>query len=212
MTILDRYIIKKILSTFFYVVLILVAIITVIDLTEKIDKFSVNNLSTAQVLGYYGDFVPWIAGLISPITVFISIVYVTSRMAAHTEIIAILSSGVSFKRLLVPYFLAALVIASLSFYLTGWVIPKSNQERLVFEMQYFKKNSLSSRHNVHMQIEPNIYLFIQNYNNQSNVGYQFSLERFDNNRLTEKLTADNIQWDSVKQTWTIEILEKKTCG
>jgi lipopolysaccharide export system permease protein len=132
MTILDRYIIKKILSTFFYVVLILVAIITVIDLTEKIDKFSANNLSTAQILGYYADFIPWIAGLISPITVFISIVYVTSRMAAHTEIIAILSSGVSFKRLLVPYFLAAFVIAALSFYLNGWVIPKSNQERLGF--------------------------------------------------------------------------------
>lgn len=209
MTILDRYIIKKILSTFFYVVLILVAIITVIDLTEKIDKFSVNNLSTAQVLGYYSDFVPWIAGLISPITVFISIVYVTSRMAAHTEIIAILSSGVSFKRLLVPYFIAALVIAALSFYLNGWVIPKSNQERLVFEMQYFKKNNNSSRHNIHMQIEPNIYLFIQNYSNQSNVGYQFSLERFDNNRLTEKLTADNIQWDSIKQTWTLKFWKRK---
>lgn len=209
MTILDRYIIKKILSTFFYVVLILVAIITVIDLTEKIDKFSANNLSTAQILGYYADFIPWIAGLISPITVFISIVYVTSRMAAHTEIIAILSSGVSFKRLLVPYFLAAFVIAALSFYLNGWVIPKSNQERLVFEMQYFKKNSLSSKRNVHMQIEPNVILFIQSYDNHSNVGYQFSLERFNDNRLIEKLTADNIQWDSVKQTWTLKYWKRK---
>ena len=118
MTILDHYIIKKILSTFFYVVLIIVAIVTVIDLAEKIDKFAVNNLSTAPVLGYYGDFVPWIIGLISPIIVFIAVVFVTSQMAARTEIIAILSSGVSFKRLLVPYFLAALVIASLIFYLT----------------------------------------------------------------------------------------------
>jgi lipopolysaccharide export system permease protein len=209
MTILDRYIIKKILSTFFYVVLILVAIITVIDLTEKIDKFSVNNLSTTQILGYYGDFIPWIAGLISPITVFISIVYVTSRMAAHTEIIAILSSGVSFKRLLLPYFVAALIIGSLSFYLNGWVIPKSNQERLVFEMQYFKKNNLYSRANIHMQIEPNVYLFIQNYNNQSNTGYQFSLERFQENRLVEKLSAENIQWDTLKHKWTLRTWKRK---
>ncbi|MDZ7649018.1 MAG: LptF/LptG family permease [Cytophagales bacterium] len=133
-------------------------------------------------------------------------------MAAHTEIIAILSSGVSFKRLLVPYFLCFFGDCGTQFYLTGWVIPKSNQERLVFEMQYFKKNSFLSKHNVHMQIEPNIYLFIQNYNNQSNVGYQFSLERFDNNRLTEKLTADNIQWDSVKQTWTLKYWKRKLCG
>ncbi len=209
MTILDRYIIKKILATFFYVVLILVAIITVIDITEKIDKFATNNLSTAQVLSYYGDFIPWIAGLISPITVFIAIVFVTSRMAAHTEIIAILSSGVSFRRLLVPYFIAASVIAGLSFFLNGWVIPKSNQERLVFEMQYFKKNNLYSRNNIHMQIEPNVYLFLQYFNNQSNTGTQFSLERFEDNRLIEKLSAENIVWDTTKQKWTLRFWKRK---
>ncbi|MBX2901485.1 MAG: LptF/LptG family permease [Cyclobacteriaceae bacterium] len=209
MTILDRYIIKKILATFFYVVLILVAIITVIDVTEKIDKFVINNLSTARILGYYGDFIPWIAGLISPITVFITIVYVTSRMAAHTEIIAILSSGVSFRRLLVPYFIAALIIAGLSFYLNGWVIPQSNRERIDFELQYFKKNNLTSRSNIHMQIEPNVYLFIQNFNSLSNMGHQFTLERFDSNRLVEKLTAENIQWDTAKLKWTLRYWKRK---
>lgn len=209
MTILDRYIIKKILTTFFYVVLILVAIITVIDITEKIDKFSRNNLGVGIVLGYYGDFIPWIAGLLTPITVFISVVYVTSRMAAHTEIIAILSSGVSFKRLLVPYFMASFVIAAITFFLNGWVIPKSNQDRLLFEMQYFKSNNNAYRQNIHMQIEPNVYLFIQNFNNQSNSGFQFSLERFDDNRLIEKITADNIQWDSTKQKWNLKYWKRK---
>lgn len=203
MTILDRYIIKKILTTFFYVVLILVAIVTVIDLTEKIEKFVVNDLSRREIMGYYADFIPWIAGLISPITVFIAIVYVTSRMAAHTEIIAILSSGVSFRRLLLPYFIAAGIIASLSFYLNGWVIPKSNRERLVFEMQYLKKTSTGSRNNIHMQIEPNVMMYVQFFNNQSNSGTQFSLERFDDNRLVEKLSAENIRWDSAKQKWTL---------
>ncbi len=209
MTILDRYIIKKILSTFFYVVLILVAIITVIDLTEKIDKFATNNLGIGQVLGYYADFIPWISGLLAPITVFIAVVYVTSRMAAHTEIIAILSSGVSFRRLLVPYFIAAAVIAALSFFLNGWIIPKSNQERLDFEMQYFKKNNQHSRSNIHMQIEPNVYLFIQNFNNSTNTGYQFSLERFNENRLVDKLSAENIQWDTTKRKWVLRYWKRK---
>ncbi len=209
MTILDRYIIKKILSTFFYVVLILVAIITVIDITEKVDKFTKNNLGVEMVLGYYLDFIPWIAGLLTPITVFISVVYVTSRMAAHTEIIAILSSGVSFKRLLVPYLIASFVIATITFFLNGWIIPKSNQDRLLFEMQYFQNNNTYYRQNIHMQIEPNVYLFMGSFNNQNNVGIQFSLERFDQNRLIEKISADNIKWDSVKQKWTLSNWKKK---
>jgi lipopolysaccharide export system permease protein len=124
-------------------------------------------------------------------------------MAAHTEIIAMLSSGISFQRLLYPYFIASLIIASLSFILNGWIIPKSNRDRLAFEMQYFQNKNFYDYRNVHMQIEPNVYLFLQNYNNQTNTGYQFSLERFENNTLIEKLTAENIQWDSVKNKWTL---------
>ena len=203
MKIIDKYILKKVLYTFFFVVLILVAIIVVIDITEKMDKFSKNNLSTAAIFGYYLDFVPWIAGLITPITVFIAIVYVTSRMAAHTEIIAILGSGVSFKRLLLPYLIASLVIGIISFVLNGWIIPRSNLSRLAFEMQYFNNRYYFDKRNVHMQVEPNVYLFIQNFNNQSNTGYQFTLERFENNKLIEKLSADNIKWDSTKKKWTL---------
>jgi lipopolysaccharide export system permease protein len=120
-----------------------------------------------------------------------------------------LSSGISFRRLLVPYFISAFFIGGLSFYLNGWVIPKSNQDRLVFEMQYFKSSNLSYHTNVHMQIEPNVYLFIQNYNSQTNTGFQFSLERFDDNRLIEKVTADNITWDSLKQKWVLKFWRKK---
>jgi lipopolysaccharide export system permease protein len=203
MKILDRYIIQKVLSTFFFVVLILSAIIVAIDLTEKIDKFSKNNLSSAAILQYYGDFIPWIAGLLTPITVFISIVYVTSRLAAHTEIIAMLSGGMSFNRLLLPYFISAAIIAGITFFLNGWIIPRSNQDRLSFEMQYLKNRFYYDKRNIHMQIQPNVYLYMNSFNNQSNIGYQFSLERFDENRLMEKLTADHIQWDSVKQGWTL---------
>lgn len=201
--ILDRYILKKILTTFFFVVLILMAIITVIDFTEKMDKFARHHLTTQQIWGYYQDFIPWVMGLITPITVFIAIIYVTSRMASHTEIIAILSSGVSFRRMMVPYFLASVVIGSISFVLNGWVIPKATRSRLAFELQYFNNRYYFDARNIHLQIAPNVFLFIQNYNNISNIGYQFTLEKFKDNELIEKLSADNIQWDSTKGKWRL---------
>src|ERR1700712_25772 len=176
MKILDKYILKKILSTFFFVVVILVAVIAVIDMTEKMDKFSKNHLGLGPILGYYMNFIPWIAGLIAPITVFIAIVYVTARLAAHTEIVAILSSGVSFKRFLLPYFMGSLLIAIISFLFNGWIIPQSNRARLSFELQYFNNKYSYDKRNVHMQAEPNVYLFLQNFNNQTNTGYQFTLE------------------------------------
>lgn len=209
MKLLDKYIIKIILSTFFFVMMILLAIIVVIDITEKVDKFNDHHLKLPEILGYYMDFVPWICGMLTPIICFIAIVYVTSRMAAHTEIIAILSGGTSFIRLLFPYFVAALIIASISFVFNGWVIPPSNKDRLAFEMQYFQQKFYYEKRNVHMQVAPNVYLFIQNYNNQSNTGYQFSLEKFDQNKLIEKLTADNILWDSTKQKWTMSYWKRK---
>jgi lipopolysaccharide export system permease protein len=204
MKILDKYILKKILTTFFFVVLILVAIIAVIDVTEKMDKFTENSLGTMVILGYYLDFILWIGSLIAPIIVFIATVYVTSRMASQTEIIAILSSGISFPRFLFPYFLGAFLIAILSFVLNGWLIPKSNRSRLAFESQYFNRYSYFEARNLHLQVEPNVYLFIANYNNQTNIGYQPTLEKFNNNELVEKLSAETIQWDSTKKKWTFQ--------
>ncbi len=209
MKLIDKYIIKKILYTFIFVVLIIVAIVAIIDLAEKMDKFARNNLDTPTILSYYRDFIPWIIGLVSPIMVFIAVVFVTSQMAARTEIIAILSSGVSFRRLLVPYFLASLIIAIFNFVLNGWVIPQSNRSRLAFEIQYLNKAYYFDQRNVHMQIEPNVYFYLQNYNVNTNTGYQFSLERFDNNKLVDKLTADNISWDSTLNKWTIRFWKRK---
>jgi lipopolysaccharide export system permease protein len=95
------------------------------------------------------------------------------------------------------------MIAILSFLFNGWVIPKSNRQRLAFEMQYFNSKYYFDKRNVHMQVQPNVYLFMQNFNNQTNTGYQFTLERFDHNKLIQKLTAETIVWDSVKQKWTL---------
>jgi lipopolysaccharide export system permease protein len=201
MKLIDQYILKRFLSTFFFVVLILLAVITVIDLTEKMDKFAKAQLKAGQIAMYYLDFIPWIGSLITPITIFIATVYVCARMAGHTEVIAILSSGVSFRRFLVPFFIGASVVAAISFILNGWVIPNSNKSRLAFELQYVKNKYYFEQRNVHMQVAPDVYLYIQSYNNNNQTGYNFTLEKFVDNKLIEKLSAKRIEWDSTKQKW-----------
>jgi lipopolysaccharide export system permease protein len=187
-----------------FVVFLLLAIITVIDLTEKTDKYAKASLSAIQIMGYYTNFLPWIAGLITPITVFISTVYVTAKLAGHTEIVAMLSSGVSFRRLLLPYFIGALLIASTSFWLNGWIIPNSNKSRLAFEMEYLRTKINSNHRNIHMQVARNTFLYLQNYNSTSDKGYNFTLEKFKDQKLIEKLSAERIEWDTVKQKWRLE--------
>lgn len=209
MKLLDKYILKRFLTTFFFVVLILLAVITVIDMTEKMDKYARFGLTKVQILSYYLDFIPWIGSLLAPITIFIATVYVCSRMAAHTEIIAILSSGVSFRRILVPYFIGASVVGGLNFYLNGWVIPNSNKSRLEFEVQYLKSKYYFDQRNIHIQVAPDVYLYMQSYNNSNRTGYRFTLEKFDHNRMIEKLTADRVEWDSVKEKWTLRAWEIK---
>jgi lipopolysaccharide export system permease protein len=209
MKLLDWYILKRFLSTFFFVVLILLAVITVIDLTEKMDKFAKAQVSAGNIALYYLDFIPWIGSLITPITIFIATVYVCARMAGHTEVVAILSAGVSFRRYLVPFFIGATVVAAISFILNGWIIPNSNKSRLAFELQYIKGKFYFDQRNIHLQVANNTYLYMQSYNNSSHVGYHFTLERFENNRMIEKLSAKRIEWDSTKQKWKLRDWELK---
>ncbi len=203
MKLLDKYILKSFLTTFFFVVLILLAVITMIDMTDKMDNFAKADISAGQIFGYYLDYIPWIGTLVTPITLFISVVYVCSRMAGHTEIIAIQSSGVSFRRILFPFFIGATIISVASFFLTGWIIPNATKTRLAFEVQYLKSKYYFDKKNIHMQVAPNVYLYMQSYNNNNQTGHHFSLERFEDNKLMEKLTADRIEWDTTMQKWTL---------
>jgi len=203
MKLIDKYIIKQFLTTFFFVVVILLAVISVIDMTDKMEKFAKAQLTAWQILGYYGNYIPWVGSMITPITIFIATVYVTARMAGRTEIIAILSSGVSFRRMLVPYFVGAFVVAVISFALGGWVIPKSNKSKLAFEVQHLKGKFYYDKRNIHIQVAPDVYLYMQSYNNTTHTGYHFSMEKFEHNKLVEKLTGTRIEWDSAKQKWLI---------
>ena len=203
MKILDKYILRTLLSTFFFVVVILLAVITVIDLTEKMDKFAKAGVTSGQIADYYLDYISWIGSFVTPITMFIATVYVCARMAGHTEVIAVLSSGVSFRRFLLPFLVGAALIGAISFVLNGWIIPDSNKSRLEFEVQYIKNKYYFDKRNIHIQVAPDIYLYLQSYNNNTHTGYHFSIERFNDNRLVEKLTANRIEWDSTKQKWTL---------
>jgi len=203
MKILDWYILKKFLSSYIFVVLILVAVIMMIDITEKSDDFIEHKLTFAQISNYYLDFIPWIANLLTPITVFIAVVFITSKLAGHTEIIAILGSGVSFNRILVPYIIGAILIAGASFYLTGWLIPDSDKDRVAFLAEYTHRPFNYTGNNIHIKIAPTSYLYMKNYNNHSKVGHLFTLETVEDNQLLEKLTARRVSWNDDSARWTV---------
>ncbi len=209
MKILDRYILKKLLTTFLFVVFIIVAIIVVIDVTEKIDDFSKPEVPLGRIFGYYVDFIPWIANLISPITVFIATVFVTANMAGRTEIVAILASGVSFKRMLVPYFGAALIIAMGSFYFSGWVIPDANKSRRSFEIEFIKGKYYFSKTDFHVQASPTKFLYLERYDNNRNVGHKFTMELIENGSLKEKFSAYQIEWNDSTQKWKLKRWQRR---
>lgn len=180
-------------------------IAVIFDISEKLDDFIERKAPfSAIVFDYYLNFIPYFANLFAPLFVFISVIFFTSRMAANIEIIAILNSGVSFFRLLFPYFISAGLIAGLSFYFNGWVIPHSNKVKLEFENAYIKNPVEFKDRNLHRQISPGVFMYLESYSNAENIGYRFSLEKIENGKKTFYLNSDRILWDSTKGKWQIE--------
>jgi lipopolysaccharide export system permease protein len=205
--ILDHYIIKKFLGTFFYSITLIMVICVVFDISEKMDDFIENDAPLkAVVFDYYFNFIPYFAVLFSSLFTFIAVIFFTSKMAAQTEFIAILSNGVSFKRILWPYFLSALLISVLTYYLYDFVIPNANKHRFAFEERYIHNAPVNFNYrNLHRQLEPGIYAYMESFNNYSNTGYRFSLEKFDSGQhLVSKLLGEYIRWDSTKSKWNIQ--------
>jgi lipopolysaccharide export system permease protein len=200
---LDYYVIRKFLSSFFLSIVLILSIAVIFDLSEKIDDFIESGASLKIILlKYYLNFIPYFAVLFSSLFAFIAVIYFTSRMAYNTEIIAILSSGMSFRRLLLPYLISATFIAALSFYLSDQVIPGANKVKLDFEEQYVRKRPERFKtKDFHRQIEPGIYVYLQNYSNVSKVGYNFTIEKFEDGQLVSKMSADQIRWDTTLNKW-----------
>lgn len=211
LTILDRYILKKYLVTFVFVVLIIITVICVIDYTEKNEDFLTKNVPLREIFfSYYLNFIPYVVNILSPILVFIATVFVTARLASRTEIIAILSAGVSFVRILRPYLIGSTIIAILTFYMYGWVIPRASRIRHGFENVYVRGQYFFDKRNVHIKVAPTSYIYIESYNNTINCGYQFTIETIDSGRVIDKLSASRIIWKDDIKKWRIEYWTKHT--
>lgn len=213
MNILDKYLIKRFLTTYIFAVVVIVLIIMVIDFVEKNDDFIQKQAPMrAILLQYYANLAPYWANYISPLMIFISTVFFTAQMASHTEIVAILSSGVSFPRLMFPYFIGSSIIAVFSFIMVGWILPKANTERLAFENVYVNDKFYFSTRDFHIAVAPNTYAYMSSYNNDAKTGYDFTLEKIVNNKLVEKLSAKRIDWNDSTKKWRIHNYKIRTLG
>ncbi len=205
MKLLDWYIIRKFLGTFFFSLSLILTVSIVWDITEKLEDFIQKDAPIrAIVFQYYLNFIPYFASMLAPLFIFIAVIYFTARMAEQTEIVAILSSGVSFWRLLRPYFIAASFLALITYYASGWLVPNSNKIRLEFENTYIFNRYIFQGRNFHRQIGPEEFFYLESYNNLQNVGLRFTYERIKDGKMSYKLSSEIIKWDSVSGTWNLE--------
>lgn len=201
---IDLYIIKKFLGTFFYAIALIISISIVFDVSENLDDFLSKEIPLkAILLDYYFNFIPFFANLFSALFTFIAVIYFTSKMASNTEITAILSSGVSFRRLMLPYMVSAVVIASFSYVLGNYVIPPANKKRVEFRNKYINTKGYETSYNIHQQLEPGLFIYMNSFNASNDVGYKFTMERFEDRKLVSKLSSEYIKWDRAKKKWTI---------
>jgi lipopolysaccharide export system permease protein len=201
---LDWYIVKKFLGTFFFSISLILLIVVVFDISEKIDDFIEKDAPVRGIIfDYYLNFIPYFGNLFSPLFTFVAVIFFTSKMANNTEVISILSSGISFNRFLRPFMLSAGLLAVLSFTLSNFIIPPANSERLEFENTYIKNPYKNRDKDIHMQIKPGQFIYMQSYNTKRNIGYKFSMEQFENNELQEKLFCNYIKWNETTENWTV---------
>lgn len=202
---LDKYIIKQFIGTFLFSLAIFVLIVVVFDISENLDQFIKNNITAKQmVFDYYLNFALYYASLLSPLIIFISVIFFTAKLANNTEIVAMLSGGLSYNRLMYPYFLGALLLAIVTFVFNGYIIPQANKSRFDFENTHIHKRYEFNKRNLHFQLDTNTLVYLESYTVKHNVGYLFTLERIENGELRYKLMSNRIYWNQDTEKWTIE--------
>ncbi len=200
---LDWYIIKQFLGTYIFAIILIITISVVFDINEKIDKFLKPEVTLKEIIfDYYLNFIPYFANLFSPLFTFIAVIFFTSKLADRSEIIAMLASGMSFNRLMVPYWISATVIALATFALNAYIIPPANITRIDFQNKYIRNKAVDYARNVQLEVEPGIIAYFDRYDDKSRMGYRFSLEQFDGKMLVSRLTANSIKYDSL-YNWTV---------
>ncbi len=201
---IDKYIIRKFLGTFFFSLALIILIVVVFDISEKLEDFIDKKAPlSAIIFDYYFNFIPYFVNLFSPLFTFIAVIFFTSQMATRTEIVAILSSGVSYRRLLYPYMLSATVITILSLVMNNFVIPHATKKQIAFEDTYIKNEFYNQDKNIHKQISPGVFIYMQGFITNQQTGVKFSIEKFANNKLYYKLNSESIRWDSTMNKWSI---------
>lgn len=201
--VLDIFILKKFLGTYFLATILILVVISMFDITEKLDAFMEAPLKET-LFDYFASFLPYFANMLSPLFVFISVIFFTTKLASNSEIIAIVSSGVSFKRLLRPYMMGAAIIAALTFALSNYVIPPGNVKRIAYQNKYVKNKSVQTGIDVQLMARPGEVVYIGRFENSTKTGYRFSYDKFKGKELVSRLTAQQVTYDTTKiYHWTL---------
>jgi len=195
---MDWYIIKKFIGTYIYSIILIISISIVFDVNENLAKFTNYHAPLrAIVFDYYANFVPYFANLFSPLFVFIAVIFFTSKLAGNSEIIAMLASGMSFKRLLRPYLISAALIATLNFFLGAYIIPKGTVVRHDFEALYKNNKKNTSASNIQLMVDRGVVAYISQYDDIRKTGYGFALYKFENKKLVSQMNASVVQYDTI---------------
>lgn len=203
MKILDRYIIGKFVGTYIFAIAMIIVIVVVFDYVEKIDDFTATHAPVSAVIfDYYLKFIPFFVNQFSALFTFISVIFFTSKLAYQTEIVAMLSGGMSFRRLMWPYFVGATIITAISLVMSLWLIPISQVECVAFEQKYIPRRAREQydRH-IYRQIEPGTFAYIRGFSKMSSVATFFALERFEDNRIVATLEAADVRFDPETKRW-----------
>lgn len=201
--ILDLFILKKFLGTYFFATLLILAVASMFDITEKLDGF-LSAPFKETVFDYFMSFLPYFANQMAPLFTFIAVIFFTTKLAGNSEIIAILSSGVSFNRLLRPYMIGAAVIAALTFCLSNYIIPPTNIHRLNYTNKYIKNKKVTTGLDIQLMARPGEVVYIGRFEDNTKTGYRFSLDKFQGKQLISQLTAQTVNYDSTRMYhWTL---------
>lgn len=214
--IIDRYILKRYLGTFTVMILMFIPIGIVIDVSEKVNKMIENQVPFSAVARYYLDFTIYFANLLFPIFLFLSVIWFTSKLANNTEIIAILSSGISFTRFLRPYIIGATIVSLFALVMTIFLVPKASAGFKSFRYAYLNNNSgrdeVRDNSDVFRQISKDEYIFVSNYQELSKMAFNFSMEKFEGDKLKYKLIASRIKWNPKEKNYTLFNYTKRKVG
>jgi lipopolysaccharide export system permease protein len=204
---IDRYIIGKYLATFFVIIILIISLASAFDFSERLDSFmgrgDVKPKVREILLDYYLNFAIFFANAFSPFFAFIAVIFFTSRMASRLEIISILSTGTSYWRLLRPFLMTAIFIASLNWISANFIIPKANLDKMKFEKKYFGRVSLSFP-NIHRQYSDSEFVYVKNFNFATNIGGAFAYEKFVDGQLTKKIMCHTLVYDTLNTSWKLQ--------